>query len=247
MKSFSNWLARRSKTSCAVHFSKALRSSQSALERERESRNLKRRWSTLASSVAPKTIAAVTRLPVDRAFSIKGFGTVVTGTLISGQLAVGDQVEVLPAGIKTRVRNVQVHGHDTERAAAGQRTAINLQGLNVEQVERGSVLAPAGSLRATSMVDAGSSIAFGVTPVAAARAREPASRNSGSDGRAVILRGSGFRVPGSTGRRLGTRDPEPGTRNPEPGTGLLFSPAEVRSFSLARGTDYRASGRSLHY
>ena len=108
----------------------------------------------LAVRVAPKMTAAVPRLPVDRAFSIKGFGTVVTGTLVAGEIAVGDELDVLPSGIKSRVRNVQVHGHDTERALAGQRTAINLQGINVDQVARGTLLAPAGRLRATSMIDA---------------------------------------------------------------------------------------------
>jgi selenocysteine-specific elongation factor len=108
----------------------------------------------LAAGIQPKAVSAVPRLPVDRAFSIKGFGTVVTGTLIAGELKSGDEIEVLPTGARTRVRNLQVHGHDTDRALAGQRTAINLQGVNVEQVGRGSVLAPAGRLRATSMIDA---------------------------------------------------------------------------------------------
>src|SRR5205085_6793591 len=108
----------------------------------------------LAAEIQPKNTTAVPRLPVDRAFSIKGFGTVVTGTLIAGELKVGDEVEVLPAGVRTRIRNVQVHGHDTVHAFAGQRTAINLQGISLEQAERGSVLAPAGRLQATSMIDA---------------------------------------------------------------------------------------------
>jgi selenocysteine-specific elongation factor len=115
---------------------------------------LKRALVSLASGIQPKAVSAVARLPVDRAFSIKGFGTVVTGTLIAGSLKSGDEIEVLPAGARTRVRNLQVHGHDTDRAFAGQRTAINLQGVNVEQVDRGSVLAPAGRLRPTSMIDA---------------------------------------------------------------------------------------------
>jgi len=108
----------------------------------------------LAANIQPKTAQAVARLPVDRAFSIKGFGTVVTGTLIAGSLKGGDEIEILPSGARTRIRNLQVHGRDTDMALAGQRTAINLQGVNVEQVGRGSVLAPAGRLRATSMIDA---------------------------------------------------------------------------------------------
>jgi selenocysteine-specific elongation factor len=115
---------------------------------------LKNALVSLAAEIQPKAVSAVPRLPVDRAFSIKGFGTVVTGTLIAGALKSGDEIEILPTGARTRVRNLQVHGLDTDRAFAGQRTAINLQGVNVEQVERGSVLAPAGRLRATSMIDA---------------------------------------------------------------------------------------------
>src|SRR3954451_3209576 len=115
---------------------------------------LKQTLVKLAADIQPKNTAAVPRLPVDRAFSIKGFGTVVTGTLIAGELKTGDDVEVLPAGVRTRIRNLQVHGQDTERALAGQRTAINLQGVSREQAERGSVLAPAGRLQATSMIDA---------------------------------------------------------------------------------------------
>ena len=115
---------------------------------------LKQSLVNLAGNIQPKAVSAVARLPVDRAFSIKGFGTVVTGTLVAGSLKSGEEIEVLPAGVRTRIRNLQVHGHDTDHALAGQRTAINLQGVNVEQVERGSVLAPSGRLRSTSMIDA---------------------------------------------------------------------------------------------
>ena len=115
---------------------------------------LKQALVDLAAAVQPKALSAVPRLPVDRAFSIKGFGTVVTGTLIAGEFKSGDEVEVLPAGVHTRVRNLQVHGHDTDHAFAGQRTAVNLQGVSLEQAERGSVLTPAGRLHATSMIDA---------------------------------------------------------------------------------------------
>jgi len=115
---------------------------------------LKATLAKLAEHLKPKAVSAIPRLPIDRAFSIKGFGTVVTGTLIAGKIAPGDELEVLPAGVKVRVRNVQVHGKDAEVAAAGQRTAINLQGVNVDQVPRGSVLVSEGKLRPTSMVDA---------------------------------------------------------------------------------------------
>jgi len=182
----------------------------------------------LATTVEPKASAAVTRLPVDRAFSIKGFGTVVTGTLISGELAAGDQVEVLPGGIQTRVRNVQVHGHDTERAAAGQRTAINLQGLNVEQVERGCVLAPAGRLQATSIADARLEILPSASRPLRQRARVRLHHGTAEVmARVVILRGSGFEG-GSVNVNAGILNPEPGTQNPEPGVILPGASALVQ-------------------
>lgn len=114
---------------------------------------IKSALSDLASKILPKPTSSIMRLPIDRVFSIKGFGTVVTGTLIAGSLKVGDDVEVLPANLKTRVRNLQVHGHETDSALAGQRTAVNLQGVDVDKVQRGSVLAQVGKLNTTSMID----------------------------------------------------------------------------------------------
>jgi selenocysteine-specific elongation factor len=95
------------------------------------------------------------RLHVDRAFTIRGAGTVVTGTLWSGDIGRGDTVELLPARRSARVRGVQVHDEDVERAAAGQRVAVNLTGVRVEQVERGDVLAAADAgLEPTYRIDA---------------------------------------------------------------------------------------------
>jgi selenocysteine-specific elongation factor len=170
----------------------------------------------LAARVQPKTTSAIARLPVDRAFSIRGFGTVATGTLIAGALSVGDELEVLPAGVKARVRNVQVHGLDTDRALAGQRTAINLQGVNVEQVERGSLLAPAGRLRATSMIDARLELLPSAARPLVQRARVRLHHGTAEAmARVVILQGSGFRAPD-----LGAVDPsesQPATLSPGPG------------------------------
>ena len=115
--------------------------------------DLKNALLRLAANIQQKPTAATPRLPVDRAFSIKGFGTVVTGTLIAGELKNADEIEVLPNGERTRVRNLQTHGHDTDMASAGQRTAVNLQGISIEQAARGSVLTLAGRLRPTSMLD----------------------------------------------------------------------------------------------
>ena len=86
-------------------------------------------------------------------FTIRGFGTVVTGTLTAGQLQVDDRVEVFPAGAQAKIRGLQVHGHTVERAVAGQRTAVNLQSLERAAIDRGNVLGLAGSLVASSLVD----------------------------------------------------------------------------------------------
>ena len=93
------------------------------------------------------------RLPVDRVFTIKGFGTVVTGTLASGKVAVGEEVEVSPIGLRARVRGVQVHNRTVETAEAGQRTAINLQGMDREAIERGHILTGPGALTASQRLD----------------------------------------------------------------------------------------------
>ena len=94
------------------------------------------------------------RLPVDRAFTMRGFGSVVTGTLVSGSVASGSEVEVLPEGERARVRGLQVHGASVESAHAGQRCALNLAGGGRLAVDRGSVVASPGELGATRMLDA---------------------------------------------------------------------------------------------
>ncbi|WP_333871351.1 selenocysteine-specific translation elongation factor [Desulforamulus putei] len=93
------------------------------------------------------------RLPVDRVFSVTGFGTVVTGTLLAGRISVGDTVQIMPQGLVSRVRSVQVHGQKVEQARAGQRTAVNLTGVEVEQVKRGSVIVSPGSVKPSHRMD----------------------------------------------------------------------------------------------
>jgi len=100
-----------------------------------------------------KDIARYFRLPIDRAFAIKGFGAVVTGTLISGSVAPGDEIELFPAGKRLRVRGVQSGGKTVERAIAGQRTAINLAGIDHTTLRRGMVLATPGKFRVTRRID----------------------------------------------------------------------------------------------
>jgi selenocysteine-specific elongation factor len=107
-----------------------------------------------ASAAEPKRVEGTLRLPIDRVFTMKGFGTVVTGTLWAGRLAVGDEVAVLPRDLRSRVRRLQVHGETVEQAVAGQRTAVNLPGLEVGEIERGDVLCVPGTLRPSDAFDA---------------------------------------------------------------------------------------------
>jgi selenocysteine-specific elongation factor len=105
------------------------------------------------AKVSLRDSAGLARLPIDRVFSMKGFGTVVTGTLISGTVNKDDEVELFPAGQRARVRGVQVHGNSAEQAFAGQRTALNIVGPATEQLARGMTLAAPESFKPTSRVD----------------------------------------------------------------------------------------------
>jgi selenocysteine-specific elongation factor len=115
---------------------------------------LKSALAKVASEVTAKDSAALARLPIDRVFTIKGFGTVVTGTLVAGTIRKEEELEVFPSGKRVRVRGVQVHGAPAEAAVAGQRTALNLAGLSTEDLARGMTLATAHTFRPTSRVDA---------------------------------------------------------------------------------------------
>lgn len=97
---------------------------------------------------------ALLRIPIDRVFTIGGFGTVITGTLTEGEISVGQEVEIYPEGKTAKVRNLQVHGRMVEKAYGGQRTAVNLVNIKKEEIRRGNVLAAKGSLHASMMVDA---------------------------------------------------------------------------------------------
>ncbi len=105
------------------------------------------------NSVGPKNAEDIFRLPIDRCFTMKGFGTVTTGTLIAGRLQKEEEVEILPSGRTTRVRGIQVHGAAATEARAGQRTALNLQGVDVADIERGMVLTIPRTFKSTSMLD----------------------------------------------------------------------------------------------
>ncbi len=106
-----------------------------------------------AERIQPKDATQIFRLPIDRCFTMKGFGTIATGTLIAGRVDKDDEVEILPAGRLTRVRGIQVHGHRAAEASAGQRTALNLQGMEVSDIQRGMVLTAPRTFKPTSMLD----------------------------------------------------------------------------------------------
>ena len=115
--------------------------------------DLKRAIASAAAQVEPRDAQALARLPIDRVFTMKGFGTVVTGTLISGTIQREDELEIFPSGRKARVRGIQVHGQIADTAAAGQRTALNLAGATTEDLSRGMILATAATFSATRVID----------------------------------------------------------------------------------------------
>jgi len=115
---------------------------------------LKSALAKVASEVATKDSASLARLPIDRVFTMKGFGTVVTGTLVAGTIRKEEELQVFPTGKRVRVRGVQVHGSAADAAIAGQRTALNLAGLRTEDLARGMTLAAADSFHSTTRADA---------------------------------------------------------------------------------------------
>lgn len=115
---------------------------------------LRAKLTELTAELAERQETGPFRLPVDRIFTMKGFGTVVTGTSVSGRIAVGDQAAIYPSGLTAKIRGLQVHGEDVEAASSGLRTAINLQGLERDTVGRGEVLTQPGALFPTDRLDA---------------------------------------------------------------------------------------------
>ena len=107
----------------------------------------------VAEQAPTRDAQAIPRLPIDRVFTMKGFGTVVTGTLIAGTIRREDELEVFPGGLPVRVRGVQVHGQAAEIATAGQRTAVNLSGTSTADLARGMTLVPPGVLSTTRQAD----------------------------------------------------------------------------------------------
>jgi len=108
----------------------------------------------LGRRIAPRPDSGVFRMPVDRVFTMHGFGTVVAGTILSGTVKAGDRIEIYPEGLKTRVRGLQVHNSKAEVSGIGKRTALNLQDVRKEDLRRGQVAAAEGSLVPTARLDA---------------------------------------------------------------------------------------------
>ena len=107
----------------------------------------------ISEDIEEKKIDAPARMSIDRVFSLKGFGTIVTGTLIEGKISVDDEMTIYPSEKKVKVRNLQVHGCDVKTAYAGQRTAINLSNIKVSEIQRGDVIAQTGSVEESMMID----------------------------------------------------------------------------------------------
>lgn len=107
----------------------------------------------LSQKVPERQPQSIFRLPIDRVFTMKGFGTVITGTLISGRVQVAESIEIYPANITSKVRGIQVHNQSVQEAEAGMRTAINFQGLEKTAIQRGEVLSRPGALKSSYMVD----------------------------------------------------------------------------------------------
>lgn len=116
--------------------------------------NLRRELVNLAAAISQRDSNAIARLPIDRVFTMKGFGTVVTGTLVAGSVRKDDELELFPSRKKVRVRGVQVHGAAADRAVAGERTALNLAGVEKSDIERGMTLVPPNLFQPSSRLDA---------------------------------------------------------------------------------------------
>lgn len=106
-----------------------------------------------AEEVEQKDINTIPRLPIDRVFSLSGFGTIITGTLLAGTITKEDTLQIYPIGKECKIRSIQVHGEDMERCYAGQRVAINLSNIKKSELRRGCVLAPANNMKNTTLLD----------------------------------------------------------------------------------------------
>ena len=163
--------------------------------------DLKSRLSELGKQVPPRSLDFTMRLPIDRAFSMKGFGSVVTGTLISGKITEGDELELLPSKVNVRVRGLQVHNKPVHEALAGQRTAVNLAGIDTAQIQRGMVLAAPARLRPAQMIDVWIDVLPGASRGVRSRSRVRFHIGAAEVlGRVRVLESSSEIAPGKGGR-----------------------------------------------
>jgi len=167
-----------------------------------------------------RSVEAATRLPIDRVFTMKGFGTVVTGTLVSGRIAVDDELVIAPGSRRVKVRGVQVHGQRQGEAVAGQRAAINLGGVEVDDVDRGQSLIAANAFEETRVVDAA------VEMLPAAPPLEHGARVHVHQGTAEILGRVGVVTPSVIGSREESGGSEPAVPPHHAGERALGAPVE---------------------
>jgi selenocysteine-specific elongation factor len=150
-----------------------------------------------ASQASDKDASNFFRLPIDRSFSMRGHGSVVTGTLIAGTLKMEDEVEIFPVNKRARVRGIQIHGAPAQRASAGERTAVNLAGVDSVELQRGMVLAPSGLFRTTTCIDTTFELLKGARPL---KHRAPIHFHAGTaevEGEARLLASLDPMKPGS--------------------------------------------------
>jgi selenocysteine-specific elongation factor len=161
---------------------------------------LKAALKEVSLQVPARAVGFLPRLPVDRVFAMKGFGAVVTGTLVSGTIREGDELELLPIHSRVRARGVQVHGNAVAQARAGQRTAVNLGGIDTNAIERGMLLAPVSTLRATQILDVKVSVLPGAPRALRTRARVRFHIHAAEVlARIQVLESSGQIAPGAAG------------------------------------------------
>ena len=126
---------------------------------------LRQAMAKVGAEIPARDSAALPRLPIDRVFTMKGFGAVVTGTLVSGTVRKEDELEVFPGGQRVRVRGIEVHGEPAEQAVAGQRTALNLAGVTRQEMARGMVLATPATFHSSSRIDVALSLLPSAKPL----------------------------------------------------------------------------------
>jgi selenocysteine-specific elongation factor len=169
--------------------------------------DLKLEIARLAAEVSARDSDALFRLPVDRVFSMKGFGAVTTGTLIAGKVRKEEEVEILPSRRRARVRGVQVHGEATNEASAGQRTALNLAGVQLEDLARGMTLITPGTLESSQRFDVQISLLKGSKPLKSRSRVHLHAFASETIAEVVFLESPELRAGGAAFAQLHTADP----------------------------------------